>query len=151
MSESRKLDEMVAAYVFGYVVEVERFVIGHVHTQDSEREDVISERYRLLKDGKLVCAYGPLMHGYGPIELPHYSTTWDGAGRVIDGMREKKFYWGDMSFGPSSDGRMRWHASFHDGRRTHIADDSSAPRAICRAALYALNPEGVEVPGEEKP
>ncbi len=69
--------------------------------------------------------------------LPHYSTTYDGMGLVIEAMEDRGYTWVG-----ASGGGYQSQAVFRLGARLVKAYGNSAPTAICRAALKALERAG---------
>ena len=93
----------------------------------SERELDVAVAYRVMGAGAL--------HGnnwgrdWG--HVPHYSTTWEGAGMVIERMNTSGVF--RLSHGASG----YWFAEFGGP----LAQGDTAPEAIARAALLALAAE----------
>ena len=75
--------------------------------------------------------------------IPAYSTTWDGAGLVVEAMRERG-WWVTIRHCGNGPGKFGWFVDFtheptqYRGRRTDAVADT-APLAIARAALAALD------------
>lgn len=99
-------------------------------------------------DAESVCPYDelPVPH---PIELvlPDFSSTWEGAAKVIDAMRERGWYCslhqdslpGDVWYASFQHLRFSTaNASFSEIGEYRDARDQSPQVAICEAALKAL-------------
>ena len=85
-------------------------------------------------------------------ELPRFSSTWEGMGRVVEAMHGRGWWCRITSPFSAKDGDL-WGGGLtpHEttgwnGRPDHTGSGASAPEAVARAALAALRvplPEGV--------
>lgn len=85
------------------------------------------------------CA-GPLAADGGWTDLPHYSSTWEGLGLVVEAMEAKG--WGVWM--ATKEVGVGWDVGFEKGdQRASVIEDAPLPMVAALAALKAL---GVEVP-----
>lgn len=121
--ESRELDALVA----------ER-VMGLVPCQNERAHDPASEFY--IGNGN--CHAQPDSPTDGG-EDPFYSTTWEGAGLVLEAMRERGWRWAVY---PAASGPAIAATFSRTGKgNRHLegqAVTAPAPRAVCIAALRAI-------------
>lgn len=72
-----------------------------------------------------------------------YSDTWEGAGAVVEAMRERGFeFWAQMT----TDESVEWMAAFYPPKKSDaewIRFGDTAPLAIARAALAALDAQTI--------
>ncbi|MFA6315711.1 MAG: hypothetical protein WC648_05090 [Candidatus Paceibacterota bacterium] len=142
MEAGRELDGLVAEKVMGYAVKRVTRKIGNTgNLKTGETHDVYDTDWYLLEtNGETMMVHGPLMHGYGPARVAHYSTDIAAAWQVAEAMRiaivpEMVFHQK-----PSIDGfSARVCSQNHPEGRAWA---KTAPLAICLAALKAV---GVEV------
>lgn len=64
--------------------------------------------------------------------LPHYSSTWEGMGLVVEEMERRKWKW---QTGKMADGCF---GLFIEGGDDFWGSGATAPEAVARAALRAL-------------
>jgi len=135
METDREFDVLVAERVMGLHVKIEVRTVG-MATGKHGPLPVTSTFYRLVDEkGDCIYGYGPLMHGYGPVEAPGYSTNIEAAWAVVPRMHDKGFH----TFSLLRDERG-WTAMFSNGNRFY-ASKQTAPLAICSAALSAVGVE----------
>jgi hypothetical protein len=143
----RAVNAALAEVLFGYEVRDEEFTIGYQVTDwDApwgSGPPITEVRQLLAKKGELVMMHGPLMHGYGPVEVPDYSGTWAGMGEVVEAMEAKGWLLTLHTLHGGSAQAWFNNVSLFIKPSGYVKADTP-PRAVALAALHAVAPDRYE-------